>query len=602
MIDLVFIERVARWLTNTQVKVKAEVAESNQQAKTLALHLNELEKRIDACEKPNLDKEVVSCSDLVASLKPIFTSFHKRADYIDCRITDSSETGETKTGTVTKPSKVGFADAAPPGLSSLAPSGPTALTGGGGKQKQAVEDPTVTIVKNIYKTQRPAERAASPSVKDKKSEQVSQSAAAEGADNKPTGSESRPLTEKSGKTRSNKQSRASQRRGSSVGESKNRHSSAARRITRFDRKDKRFQLFPDELPVDSEYYEKVFDDLLGKIRRVIREAHEGLIAAAEAFYKQKRPLHINCSLTFTRLLTTTTSACKVLAIQQSYSLEYFVLKIPTPAGQTGNFNGENSALVIKDNKRSSEAEYAAQRAQLQRAFMERMEQIDRTRFEHKTLLRPTLGHPNHAAKMAALCSDEGKRSELCVQEINDYEIALKRLGEEHAAMFIEKISASSAELLLLFDDMLTVDDVIKGKIIPNKYPTNELLRRNKHGEPLFDKIPETLIPRGAATWQGVSTDEMIVLKPPPTSNIKESKLKSSTASSKPKFTANIHTQKTTIGHNSTLESRDDAYKTYKMEFYQTISHIEKEKEERLLDESRWTDSWSNSIQKIRSLY
>lgn len=42
--------------------------------------------------------------------------------------------------------------------------------------------------------------------------------------------------------------------------------------------------------------------------------------------------------------------------------------------------------------------------------------------------------------------------------------------------------------------------------------------------------------------------------------------------------------------------------TYKMEFYQTISHIEKEKEERLLDESRWTDSWSNSIQKIRSLY
>jgi len=64
--------------------------------------------------------------------------------------------------------------------------------------------------------------------------------------------------------------------------------------------------------------------------------------------------------------------------------------------------------------------------------------------------------------MAALCSDEGKRSELCVQEINDYEIALKRLGEEHAAMFIEKISASSAELLLLFDDMLTVDDVIKG--------------------------------------------------------------------------------------------------------------------------------------------
>jgi len=71
MIDLVFIERVARWLTNTQVKVKAEVAESNQQAKTLALHLNELEKRIDACEKPNLDKEV-SWGHMYSSLVSLY--------------------------------------------------------------------------------------------------------------------------------------------------------------------------------------------------------------------------------------------------------------------------------------------------------------------------------------------------------------------------------------------------------------------------------------------------------------------------------------------------------------------------------------------------
>ena len=55
MIDLVFIEKVARWLTNTQVKIKTEVAESNAQAKRLAQYLNDLEERIDACERPNLD-------------------------------------------------------------------------------------------------------------------------------------------------------------------------------------------------------------------------------------------------------------------------------------------------------------------------------------------------------------------------------------------------------------------------------------------------------------------------------------------------------------------------------------------------------------------
>ena len=58
MVDLVFMEKIARWLTNTQVKIKSEVADSNSQAQKLGQHLNDLERRIDACEHPNLDKEV----------------------------------------------------------------------------------------------------------------------------------------------------------------------------------------------------------------------------------------------------------------------------------------------------------------------------------------------------------------------------------------------------------------------------------------------------------------------------------------------------------------------------------------------------------------
>ena len=58
-------------------------------------------------------------------------------------------------------------------------------------------------------------------------------------------------------------------------------------MTRFDRKDKRFQLFPDDAPVEPEYYDTVYTDLLGKVKRIVREAHEGLIATAEVFYKQK---------------------------------------------------------------------------------------------------------------------------------------------------------------------------------------------------------------------------------------------------------------------------------------------------------------------------
>ena len=58
MVDLLFIEKVKRWLTNTQVKVKAEVAASNTQASSLAEHLVSLVRKTDACAKPSFDKEV----------------------------------------------------------------------------------------------------------------------------------------------------------------------------------------------------------------------------------------------------------------------------------------------------------------------------------------------------------------------------------------------------------------------------------------------------------------------------------------------------------------------------------------------------------------
>lgn len=60
MVDLVFMEKIARWLTNTKVKIKAEVAASNTAAKNIADALARLEQRLDACEKPTPDKEVSS--------------------------------------------------------------------------------------------------------------------------------------------------------------------------------------------------------------------------------------------------------------------------------------------------------------------------------------------------------------------------------------------------------------------------------------------------------------------------------------------------------------------------------------------------------------
>jgi hypothetical protein len=58
MADLLFVEKIARWLTNCQVKIKSEVADSNGQSFKIAQSLSELERLLIGCETPSLDAGV----------------------------------------------------------------------------------------------------------------------------------------------------------------------------------------------------------------------------------------------------------------------------------------------------------------------------------------------------------------------------------------------------------------------------------------------------------------------------------------------------------------------------------------------------------------
>ncbi len=58
MIDLQFIESSNRWISETQVKVKSEVAANNQQAHSFKKLVLSYQNQIDSILNPNLDKEV----------------------------------------------------------------------------------------------------------------------------------------------------------------------------------------------------------------------------------------------------------------------------------------------------------------------------------------------------------------------------------------------------------------------------------------------------------------------------------------------------------------------------------------------------------------
>ena len=58
--DLNFLESMHRWATNAQVLIKSEASFSNGMAAEVGSHLATLRRRVDACERPNIDKEVTS--------------------------------------------------------------------------------------------------------------------------------------------------------------------------------------------------------------------------------------------------------------------------------------------------------------------------------------------------------------------------------------------------------------------------------------------------------------------------------------------------------------------------------------------------------------
>jgi hypothetical protein len=84
LVDLQFIEKISRWLNETQVKIKTHVNESNKNAKNLSAMIADFERKIDACERPSLDRGNVKTKDLIEAYDEINRAVYERAIYLNC--------------------------------------------------------------------------------------------------------------------------------------------------------------------------------------------------------------------------------------------------------------------------------------------------------------------------------------------------------------------------------------------------------------------------------------------------------------------------------------------------------------------------------------
>ncbi|XP_076092470.1 coiled-coil domain-containing protein 180-like isoform X4 [Mytilus galloprovincialis] len=581
MIDLVFMERIARWLTNTQVKIKAEVANSNSQAQQLAQYLNDVVRRIDACERPNLDKEQITSTQLNESLKLVFDSYHARSTFLNC----------TK-DTITRPTS---AMQGPPAIARVvftgADSTPTPISKAG---KQPTEDPSVGVIKSILKTQKTKMRFGMDADID--------------GETTPFGQQLEMREKmKSSLSVSTPTDKSKQKRGQNSGlptdsppkrvqsgmvplqtigmivSVKAAIKPGLRRSSKSTKFDKKYLIFGEKDEEGEEYH------LLGIIRRNLREALDGLLTSAELYYKNKG----NRQVTRPQVLQETFELCADVVVQklQSYFTqadEYHNQCLQEFRNQLIQLEEAVSHvpdLLLKDLLEAELNKSKDARDTVSEQFSVTLSQLHKKQNEHSTLLRPTLGHPHQKTGIASLGEKELERHNSYISAVEKQTKELQVVTLEQAKTFVEQLSRTAENQLVQYDNLLTVDDVEKGRVEPKKYPTSELIRRRNQGLPLEDDEDKNALPRGKNTWTGMPSNELVT-----------------EASAKPQLTASVTTAKTTLGHTATITARDKAYQEYKNKFEKTLEMIEEEKQKLLLAEQRWMDSWNTSVEKVKQLY
>ncbi|XP_076436919.1 coiled-coil domain-containing protein 180-like isoform X2 [Babylonia areolata] len=591
MFDLLFMEKVARWLTNTQVKIKAEVAASNSQAQNLATHLQDLERRIDACERPNLDKEQISPGQLNEFLKVVMEAFHRRSEYLNCLKTGANRPpSNIPTGQMSA-SKVGFTG-----------EGVTPVSKPG---KQPSEDPSVNVIKSILKTQKAKFRfgvdadmegdhgstgvgtAATPAsvvpggmdgVREKTKSALSQASTRVNGSEKNLGSRRPTLP-------SIPASDTGSLRRVPSGQSQ-------RRNAKLSKSDKKFLLFGEkegeEMTASSTSAEETH--FVASIQCTLREALNGLLATADLYYRQKGTR----AVTRPQVLQETFEQCQDVVTQklQSYYQQcddyhnQCLQEFRQQLNKVEQLASRVPALVIGDLVRGLVERATQAHTDLQLQFHTDLDDIKQKQKDHENSLRPNMGHPHHAPQLEALCQQESQRHDQYMTAVAKQTKILQACAVDHAKTLLDALTRLSEQQLLQFDGLLVVDDVEKGRVEPTRYPTSELIRRKNAGEPLEDDEDKDALPRGKGNWLGIPCNQLVLENRP----------------TKLQLTPTVQTAKTTLGHSATVKARDSAYEDYKVQFEKTLSKIEEERERLARDEQHWTTSWLTSVQRIKDLY
>ncbi|XP_032904552.1 coiled-coil domain-containing protein 180 [Amblyraja radiata] len=568
-VDLIFIEKIKRFLTNTQARIKSAVAKSNHQLQCIASHLEQLEKKIDACAKPNLDKEYVLSWDLYRFAKTIRDLTKTLAIYLNCLmdpvLIDVPLQGSIATATridfLKKESKVSFHVN-------------ENLFNPMRKGRNAVEDVAVGVIKELQISHK--SEVVSDTVNEDSNEQA-----------KVVGSQ---VSFFSGSIhgRSNIASSRGQRNVSSP--------PSATKYTKPNRFDPKYQVF-GETAEPSDYYK-------GTITYILWESTNALLSVAEDYYKKKERTLISRP----EYLKDTFEQCAEEVIQKmlSYQVQatdYYNNSLQEFKELLLLFEQLLPAVpqfLIEEILKNHMESFTKSIADKHCAFCKKQQQMANVKVGNKQRLRPILGHPNNLEMLKSLCEEEEERQGTEATEITSNWENLKQCLNEHANNFVFELSKLSELLLLEFDNFLIIDDIEISEVFAAHENDFTLSEWKQSGPQLQEKeaydklsVPDD---RAGRSWPGIPANELLQV------NALSSIKKPVAAGALSAETAAVTTAKNTLAHLATMEARDAAYVKYKQYFLQQMSHVEQEISMQLIDVQRWTQGWKDSVTNIKKLY
>ncbi|XP_074627275.1 coiled-coil domain-containing protein 180-like [Acropora palmata] len=560
LFDLTFMEKVTRWLTNTQVKVKSEVAFSNSQAKKLAIYLSTFERHIDAVERPNLDKEQVTARQVQSSLIPILQTFHERSLYLNCLVNPAT-----------------------PSLALLHAGLNTSEQKNIDKEQKKPSEGTLRPKKSKRRISQSADKSAAlepaepttneKGIKPKSTPSLSRVEKAAEGDGRP---KTVPVELKAKSSDLDRQTGRQKSAG-------NRKTSASRREIVGPRYDKKYLVFGEKMEESR--------DFMARIRNTLREGLEGLLATAEMYYRQKgqrnptRPqaIHENFDLCAEAL-------DQRLISYKKQSEEYHNSCIQELRSQIQKFSVTLvylPPLVVSVIVTEQQNDLEKEREVLENNRKVRIQELERRKTLHQSQLRPSLGHPHNRNEMDTLCASEEKRRQEALDGAKQHAQELSILEAQFAGSFIEKLAQTCETMLLQFDAVLSLDDVQVGRVEPKPKSSKRLLREKMlaRGEDGNDKLAP--FPSGGSSWEGLPTNELVL---------------EDSAGDKKNRTPTVKTVKTTAGHVAVINARNKAYQDYKDKFESRLIVIHEAMSAQMQNEERWTRSWERSINKIKELY